>query len=80
MEEEKGFYKLEDEVERSVLLFGTHLEHKDYILDISLKDTYTYPVNGWKYFDSLSEACADLDVDEEEWREILFPELDENLQ
>ena len=77
---EEGFYKLEVGQKRSVLLFATHLDNANFTLDISLKDTYTYPVDGWKYFDSLSEACADLDVDEEEWREILFPELDENLQ
>lgn len=80
MEEEKGFYKVEVGAKRNVLLFATHLESKEYTLDLSLKDTYMYPIDGWSYFDSLSEACADCDVDEEEWREILFPQLDENLQ
>lgn len=80
MEEEKGFYKLEEGARRDILLFATHLESKEFTLDVSLKDTYTYPVDGWKYFDSLAEACVDYSLNEEEWREILFPPLDEILQ
>jgi len=59
---------------RSVMLFATHLENKDYLLDISLKDTYTYPIDDWRYFDSLSEACSFFNIDEEEYKEYLFPE------
>ena len=44
MNEEEGFYKLEVGAKRSVMLFATHLENKGYTLDISLKDTYTYPL------------------------------------
>jgi hypothetical protein len=74
MEEENGFYKLEMGAKRSVMLFTTHLENKDYVLDIDLKDTYAYPVDGWRCFDNLSEACEFYNIDEEEYREYLFPE------
>jgi len=74
--EENGFYKLEIGAKRSVMLFATHLEHKDYTLDINLKETYTYPLDEWRYFDSLSEACEFYNTDEEEYREILFPSED----
>ena len=73
MNEEEGFYKLEVGAKRSVMLFATHLEHKDYTLDISLKETYTYPLDGWRCFNTLSEACEFYNIDEEEQREILFP-------
>ena len=70
---EEGFYKLEVGQKRSVLLLATHLESASFTLDISLKDTYTYPVDGWRYFSTLSGACDHYNIDEEEWREILFP-------
>jgi hypothetical protein len=73
MEEENGFYKLEIGAKRPVMLFATHLENKDYVLDISLKDTYTYPIDDWIYFDTLNEACESFGVDPEEFREHLFP-------
>ena len=74
MNEEEGFYKLEVGAKRSVMLFATYLENKDYTLDISLKDTYTYPIDDWRCFNTLSEACEFYNIDEEEQREILFPE------
>jgi hypothetical protein len=77
MEEEKGFYKLEIGARRNVLLFATHLESKDFVLDVFLKDTYTYPVDGWTYYDNLSEACLSYNADEEEARQRLFPNEDE---
>jgi hypothetical protein len=73
MEEEKGFYKLEVGAKRSLVLFSTHLESKNFALDISLKDAYDYPVDGWIYFDSLNGACESFGVDPEEFREDLFP-------
>ena len=73
MEEENGFYKLEVGVKRSLVLFSTHLESKNFTLDISLKDTYDYPVDGWTYFDTLNEAGESFGVDPEEFREDLFP-------
>ena len=76
MEEENGFYKLEMGAKRSVMLFATHLENKDYLLDISLKDTYTYPIDDWRYFDTYDEACEFYNIDKEEYREDLFPTKD----
>jgi hypothetical protein len=73
MEEEKGFYKLEVGTKKTVMIHGIHLLNKNYTLHISQKDTYTYPVDGWSYFDTLSEACAFFNVNEEEHREYLFP-------
>ena len=73
MEEENGFYKLEVGAKRSTMLFSTHLESNNFTLDISLKDTYDYPVDGWTYFDTLNEACESFGVDPEEFREDLFP-------
>jgi len=77
MEEENGFYKLEVGTEHSVLIFATRLENKNFTLDISLKDTYDYPVDGWRYFNTLSEACESFGVDPEEFREDLFPTEEE---
>ena len=77
MEEENGFYKLEVGVKRSLVLFSTHLESKNFTLDINLKDTYDYPVDGWTYFDTLVGACESFGVDPEEFREDLFPSEDE---
>ena len=74
--EENGFYKLEIGAKRSVMLFATLLENKDYVLDVNLKDTYTYPIDDWRYFDSLSEACTFFKIDEEEYKEYLFPSED----
>ena len=74
---EEGFYKLEVGQKRSVLLFATRLESANFTLHVSLKDTYTYPVDGWRYFDTLSDACSHYEVSEDDWREILFPSDDE---
>jgi hypothetical protein len=76
MEEEKGFYKLEVDTNASVIIHGTHLLNKDYTLDISQKDTYTYPVDGWSYFDTFSGACTFFNVSEEDHRYYVFPSED----
>jgi hypothetical protein len=76
MEEEKGFYKLEVGAEESVMIHGTNLVNKNYTLDIALKDTYTYPVDGWTYFDSFDEAAVGFNLTEsqkEQFKEDLFP-------
>jgi len=82
MEEEKGFYKLEVGTKASVMIHGTHLLNKDYTLHISQKDTYTYPVDGWTYFDTLAEACEHFSVSEEDHRYYLFPldDFDDTLE
>lgn len=74
MEEENGFYKPEIGAKRTILLFATHLESLEYTLDIDSKDTHSYPVDGWTYFGTLAEACQFYNIDEEEYKEELFPE------
>ena len=74
MNEEAGFYKVEVGAKRSAMFFATHLENTDFILDKSLKDTYTYPVDGWRYFDTFTQACTFFNIDEEEFKEELFPD------
>ena len=76
MEEEKGFYKLEVGTKQSMMIHGTHLHNKNYSLHISQKDTYTYPVDGWTYFDTFAEACQHFGVSEEDHRDYLFPSID----
>tara|TARA_A100000171_G_C2076288_1_gene117335 strand:+ start:498 stop:752 length:255 start_codon:yes stop_codon:yes gene_type:complete len=77
MEEEKGFYKLEPSNKgRPVLIHGRYLINKNYTLHISQKDTYTYPVDGWSYFDTFSGACTFFNVSEEDHRYYVFPSDD----
>lgn len=55
----KGFYKLSDD-----LLYGPNfVSTPTYELFVSEKDTYTYPVDGWYWFDTLEEACNHFGVD-----------------
>lgn len=50
-----GFYKNED----GNLLTGPHyVLSGSYSLFRGEKDTYTYPVGGWYWFDSIEEACS----------------------
>lgn len=50
---------------------GTLLEapnfvlNKDYELYVEMKDTYTYPVDGWYYYTERSEALAAFGITEE---------------
>ena len=77
MEEEKGVYKLEPSNKgRPILIHGRRLLNKDWTLDISQKDTYTYPVDGWTYYDSFDEAATAFnltDAQKEQFKEDLFP-------
>ena len=77
MEEEKGFYKLEPSNKgRPQLIHGQVLLNKDWTLDIALKDTYTYPVDGWTYYDSFDTAAIGFNLTEaqkEQFKEDLFP-------
>ena len=77
MEEEKGFYKLEPSNKgRPVLIHGRYLINKNYTLHISQKDTYTYPVDGWTYYDSFDEAATAFnltDAQKDQFKEDLFP-------
>jgi hypothetical protein len=51
--EESGFYKLEGE---SILFSPNQVSHKDFELKRIIKDTYSYPVQGWYWFNTLEEA------------------------
>ena len=79
MEEEKGFYKLERGAKRDTVLFGTNIVNRDYSLLIENKDTYTYPTDGWVYYDSYDAAASGLGFDADEFREELFPSEIEEL-
>ena len=84
MEEEKAFYKLEPSNKgRPTLITGKVISSKNYPLDIALKDTYTYPVNGWTYYDSFEEAAVGFNLTEEQkeqFRINLFPTDEEIIE
>jgi hypothetical protein len=53
MTDTSGFYKLDGEV----LLHGPNFVlHANYELYREQHDTYTYPVDGWHWFDNEAEA------------------------
>ena len=60
MDSTAGFYK-DDE---GSLLYGTLVCGPTYTLIESEHDTYTYPVDGWYWFDSEAEARAFFDLPE----------------
>lgn len=52
MEDTSGFYKLD-----GGLIFGPNFVlNKDYQLRRETKEQYTYPVDGWYWFDTTEEA------------------------
>lgn len=76
MEEEKGFYKLEIGAKRNIMCHATYLLNRSWTLDIARKDEYTYPHDGWTYFDTFEEAATFFNVTAEEkerFKEDLFP-------
>lgn len=59
-----GFYKNED----GQLLSGPHFVLAgSFSLYREQKDTYTYPVGGWYWFDSIQEACAFFNLPIPQW-------------
>lgn len=61
MDETSGFYNLD--TDGVTLLFGPNgVSGPGYDLWRDLKDTYTYPVNGWIWFDTRAEAAAHFGV------------------
>jgi len=53
MEDTSGFYLCQD----GALAFGPNfVETKDFQIYRDQKDSYTYPVNGWYWFDSEEDA------------------------
>jgi hypothetical protein len=54
-----GFYKLDGD-----LLYGPNFVYgPTFELLAGNKDTYTYPVEGWYWFDTLEEACNHFGLD-----------------
>ena len=50
-----GFYKLDD----GMLLYGANFAvNANYELYKEQKDTYTYPVDGWSWYESEQAACS----------------------
>lgn len=50
----EGFYKLDG----TLLYAVNYVKNKDYELLREQKDSYSYPVHGWYWCDTLEEACA----------------------
>ncbi len=54
MENTQGFYKNDN----GTLLYGPNfVMNSNYELRKESKDDHTYPVDGWYWFDSQTEAC-----------------------
>lgn len=55
---DKGFYKFDD-----MLLYAENFViNKDYELFANQKETYSYPVDGWYWFNTLHEACSQFNL------------------
>lgn len=52
-----GFYNKD-----AMLRAGKFVYGPGFTLLVALKDTYTYPVSGWTWFDSAEDAAAEFDV------------------
>lgn len=52
-----SFYKLDN---KQLLIAPNFVKAPNYELDTELKDTYTYPVNGWYWFDTDEDAINGL--------------------
>lgn len=51
--DQQAFYK----IEQNELIFGKYIVFPDHSeLRVELKDTYTYPINDWYYFDTEKDA------------------------
>ena len=55
-----GFYKNDG---GTLLYASKFVINKNYELHIEQKDTYTYPVVGWYYFNTLEAACIFFELD-----------------
>ena len=62
-EKTDGFYRVENE---NIVVYGRlYVLGQDYALYRDEKDTYEYPVDGWRWFDSKSEAHDFFGIEEE---------------
>ena len=64
----EGFYKLED---GSLLYAPNFVSGPGFELLAGEHERHIYPVEGWRWFETLEDACNDLGVDIEEYREKL---------
>ena len=53
---ETGFYKNDNE---TLLHAPNFVYNKDYTLLVEQKNTYSYPVDGWKYFETREAALTE---------------------
>jgi len=58
-----GFYRLENETQ--IASGRLYVLNKDYALYRDEKDTYEYPVDGWRWFHSKSEAHDFFGIEED---------------
>jgi len=56
-----GFYRLENETQ--IASGRLYVLNKDYALYRDEKDTYEYPVDGWRWFNSEDEAYTFFNID-----------------
>lgn len=47
------FYK---QLEDNTISYGQFVHNANYILDYQFKDTYSFPIDGWYWFDTVVEA------------------------
>jgi hypothetical protein len=66
MENTKGFYK---EQEGSLIYAPNTVLHKDFQLYKEQQETYTYPVEGWYWFNTREDAEAFFGIVPEETEE-----------
>lgn len=59
---ENGFYKYENE---QLLYASTYVKGPSIELLIEDKDTYTYPKDGWSYFETKQEALDFFGIEED---------------
>jgi hypothetical protein len=62
-----GFYKKDGD---SLIEASKAVYNKNYELLIEKKDTYNYPVDGWKYFDTREAAVLEYGIVEEKKEEV----------
>lgn len=51
-----GFYKINSD--KNILYASLLVMNKEYTIKKELKDTYSYPIDGWYWFDTEDEAYA----------------------
>jgi len=59
-----GFYKNE---EGNLIYAPNFVSSAMYNISIDEKDTYSYPVYGWYYFDTLEDACTFFGLNPEDY-------------